>query len=450
MNKKIILIGPVYPYKGGISHYTALMYRELAKRYDVEMISYKMQYPKFLFHKEQKDYSNDSFKIEDTNYMLHTASLFNIIRTAHYIRRQKSDMVLIQWWHPYFAPCYFLLERFMGKQNVVFVCHNVLPHERFPMDRLLVRLVLKSGRHYVVHAKEEGKELEQIRQGADYTVTPHPTYNVFRFEGMSKQQARERLHIRQEEKILLFFGYVREYKGLKYLLRAMPEIIRKQTEAGGREEDKVQEGESKWKASKVQERESDKEENRVQEGENNKEASKVQEGESNKEDSNVRIEKSVREGNKGEANKIRLWVVGEFGADREEYMALISELGIEEYVTVVDSYTPDREVEKYFAAADLVVLPYVSATQSGIVQIAYGFTKPVIVTDVGGLPDVVKDGKTGYVVQPEKPEEIARAVRSFYQDEMELLMTENICREAYRFSWERMGDIVEGFMNQEG
>ena len=438
MNKKIILIGPVYPYKGGISHYTALMYRELAKRYDVEMISYKMQYPKFLFHKEQKDYSNDSFKIEGTNYMLHTASLFNIIRTAHYIRRQKPDMVLIQWWHPYFAPCYFLLERFMGKQNVVFVCHNVLPHERFPMDRLLVRLVLKSGRHYVVHAKEEGKELEQIRQGADYTVTPHPTYNVFRFEGMSKQQARERLHIRQEEKILLFFGYVREYKGLKYLLRAMPEIIRKQTEAGGREEDKVQEGESKWKASKVQERESDKEE------------SKVQEGESNREDSNVQAEKSVREGNKGEANKIRLWVVGEFGADREEYMALISELGIEEYVTVVDSYTPDREVEKYFAAADLVVLPYVSATQSGIVQIAYGFTKPVIVTDVGGLPDVVKDGKTGYVVQPEKPEEIARAVRSFYQDEMELLMTENICREAYRFSWERMGDIVEGFMNQEG
>ena len=437
MNKKIILIGPVYPYKGGISHYTALMYRELAKRYDVEMISYKMQYPKFLFHKEQKDYSNDSFKIEGTNYMLHTASLFNIIRTAHY-RRQKPDMVLIQWWHPYFAPCYFLLERFMGKQNVVFVCHNVLPHERFPMDRLLVRLVLKSGRHYVVHAKEEGKELEQIRQGADYTVTPHPTYNVFRFEGMSKQQARERLHIRQEEKILLFFGYVREYKGLKYLLRAMPEIIRKQTEAGGREEDKVQEGESKWKASKVQERESDKEE------------SKVQEGESNREDSNVQAEKSVREGNKGEANKIRLWVVGEFGADREEYMALISELGIEEYVTVVDSYTPDREVEKYFAAADLVVLPYVSATQSGIVQIAYGFTKPVIVTDVGGLPDVVKDGKTGYVVQPEKPEEIARAVRSFYQDEMELLMTENICREAYRFSWERMGDIVEGFMNQEG
>ena len=128
-------------------------------------------------------------------------------------------------------------------------------------------------------------------------------------------------------------------------------------------------------------------------------------------------------------------------------MDLINELGIEAHVRVVDNYIPDREVEKYFAAADLVVLPYISATQSGIVQIAFGFTKPVIVTEVGGLPDVVEDGKTGYVVKPGKPEEIARAVRSFYQDGMELFMTENISREAYRFSWERMGDVVEQFMD---
>lgn len=384
MSKKVILIGPVYPYKGGISHYTGLMYRELVKRYDVEMISYKMQYPKFLFHKEQKDYSNDSFKIENTNYMLHTANPFNIIKTARYIRRQRPDMVLIQWWHPYFAPCYFLLEGFMGKQNIVFVCHNVFPHERFPMDKLLTRLVLKRGRHYIVHAREEGRELEQIRQDADYTVTPHPTYNAFRFEGMSKQQARERLCIEQEERILLFFGYVREYKGLKYLLQAMPEIIRGQIDIIS---------------------------------------------------------------NKQYKNKIQLWVVGEFGTDREEYMDLIKELEIESYVKVVDTYTPDREVEKYFVAADLVVLPYISATQSGIVQIAYGFTRPVIVTEVGGLPDVVKDGKTGYIVKPGNPEEIARAVHRFYQNGVDRIMTENIRKEAYRFSWERMGEAIERFVN---
>lgn len=373
MNRKIILIGPVYPYKGGISHYTGLMYRELAKRHDVEMISYKMQYPTFLFHKEQRDYGNDSFKIENTKYLLHTANPFNIIRTAHHIKRQKPDMVLVQWWHPYFAPCYWLLALFMGRQNLTFVCHNVFPHERFPMDRMLTRMTLKRGSHYIVHAKAEGRELEQVRKNPDYVMTPHPTYNAFRFEGMSMQQARDRLSIGRKDKILLFFGYVREYKGLKHLLRAMPSIVR-------------------------------------------------------------------------EKSDIHLWVVGEFGADRGEYFDLIGELGIAEHVHVVDSYTPDREVEQYFAAADLVVLPYNSATQSGIVQVAYGFTKPVIVTNVGGLPDVVEDGRTGYVVEPGKPEEIAEAVLRFFREEQETVMKRNIEAEAYRFSWERMGEVVDGIL----
>lgn len=372
-DKKIILIGPVYPYKGGISHYTGLMCRELAKRHDVEMISYKMQYPKFLFHKEQRDYSNDSFKIEGAKYLLHTANPFNIVRTARYIRRKKPDLVVIQWWHPYFAPCYFLLTRFMGRQNVVFVCHNVFPHERFPLDKLLTRLALNNGSHFIVHAVEEAKELTKIQPNPDYVVTPHPTYHAFRFEGMSRGQARKMLHIGEEERILLFFGYVREYKGLKYLLRAMPEISH-------------------------------------------------------------------------EDEKVKLWVVGEFGSDKEDYLKLIRELGIEDRVRVQDSYTPDREVEKYFAAADLVVLPYTSATQSGIVQIAYGFTKPVVVTDVGGLPDVVENKETGYIVEPENPQAIADAVVRFFREEQAQRMQDNIEKEAYRFSWERMGEVLEGFM----
>lgn len=368
------MIGPVYPYKGGISHYTGLMYRELEKRCDVEMITYKMQYPRFLFHKEQRDYSNDSFRIENAEYILHTANPVNIIKIACHIRRQRPDMVVIQWWHPYFAPCYFLLTRFTGRQNIVFICHNVFPHERFPMDRFLTRLALRYGGHYIVHARDEAEELRKIKKNPDYVVTPHPTYNAFRFEGMSQAQAREQLQISPEERILLFFGYVREYKGLKYLMRAMPEIFR-------------------------------------------------------------------------EDEKVRLWVVGEFGADREEYRRLIHELGIRNRIRVVDTYTPDREVEQYFAAADLVVLPYTSATQSGIVQIAYGFTKPVIVTNVGGLPDVVEDGRTGYVVRPESPEAIAEAVLRFFRENQARRMEKNIEEESYRFSWERMGDVIELFFD---
>ncbi|MBQ5849518.1 MAG: glycosyltransferase [Lachnospiraceae bacterium] len=368
--QKIVLIGPVYPYKGGISHYTGQMCRELSKTNDVEMISYKMQYPKFLFHKEQRDYENDSFKVDKTKYLINTANPFNIIKTARYIKKLKPDKVIVQWWHPYFAPCYILLRWFMGRQKLIYVCHNVFPHERFPMDKKLTQLTLKGGKHYILHAKEEAKELLKIKKDARYTITPHPTYNMFRFEGMSKQEARKKIGISEDEKLLLFFGFVRPYKGLKHLLNAIP-VINKKLE------------------------------------------------------------------------KVKLLVVGDFDNDRQTYSEIIERLGISSNVIIKDGYTPDREVEKYFAACDLVVLPYESATQSGIVQIAYGFEKPVVVTEVGGLPDVVTDQKTGYVVPPMQPQALADAIVRYYDENKEDFMIKNIKEEAYRFSWERMAEIVE-------
>jgi len=374
MNKKIILVGPVYPYRGGISHYTGLMYRALSKKYDVDMVSFKMQYPKFLLKKEQKDYKNDSFKIDGTKYLINTANPFNIIRTAHYIRKNNPDMVIMQWWHPYFAPCYILLSMFMGRQKLVYVCHNVFPHERFPMDKKLTKWALKKGKHFIVHAAKEAEELLQIKPAADYAVTPHPTYNVFRFENMTKMQARKKLGISIDQKVLLFFGFVRPYKGLKHLLNALPRIVES-------------------------------------------------------------------------LGDIKLMVVGEFAGEeaKQEYTSQIANLGVLPYVTIKNGYMPDKEVEKYFAACDMVVLPYEDATQSGIVQIAFGFEKPVIVTRVGGLPDVVKDNFTGYVVPPCNSDSLAAAVVDYFEKEREGCFTQNIRREAYRFSWDRMCEVVEGF-----
>lgn len=369
--RKIILIGPVYPYKGGIAHYTSLMYRALSKKYDVEMISYKMQYPKLLFKKEQKDYSNDMFKIENTKFLINTANPFNIIGVAQKIKKMNPDMVIMQWWHPYFAPCYWILESFLGKKiKKMFICHNVFPHERFPMDRFLTKLVLRKGDAFIVHSKSDGEDLLTIKPDAKYKQNPHPTYNAFKMRNISKEQAREELHENQDTKLLLFFGFVREYKGLKHLLRAMP-IVKQQLE------------------------------------------------------------------------NIKLMVVGSFGDDKEEYMQLIKENHIEDCVEVIDDYTPDNEVEKYFAGCDLVVLPYESATQSGIVQIAYGFEKPVIVTNVGGLPDVVTDGKTGYVVEEKNPRKLADAIIDFYENKKEEEFIENVKQEAERFSWERMRETIE-------
>ena len=377
MNKeKWVLIGPVYPYKGGISHYTGLMYRSLSKKYDVEMISYKMQYPKLLFKKEQRDYSNDSFKVLDTKFWINTANPFNIIAVARRIVKMNPGKVIIQWWHPYFAPCVKILTSVIKRAGieVVFICHNVFPHERFPFDKKLTRMALKSGDKYILHAKGEVDSLISIKKDASIKVQVHPTYEAFNFENMSKDKARELLSIDNNEKIILFFGFVREYKGLKHLINALGYLKNNQEKSG---------------------------------------------------------------------NMPRLFIVGDFDGNKEEYLKLIEKNSIEDNVTVVDGYVPDREVEKYFSAANLVVLPYESATQSGIVQIAYGFRKPVIVTRVGGLPEVVEDMVTGLIVEPNDDEGLSKAISCFFDEALEDKLVEGIKDREYRFSWDRMREALE-------
>jgi len=375
-SRKIVLIGPVYPYKGGIAHYTSLLYRALSQKYDVEMISYKMRYPRFLLRREQKDYRNDVFRIEDAQFLLHTADPFNIIRTASKIRRMHPDLVIIQWWHPYFAPCYRILEAALGRKiRKMFICHNVFPHERFPFDRALTKLVLNKADYFLLHSERDVDDLLAIRPDAQYRLNPHPTYNAFRIRNLTKSQAREELLLPVDEKVLLFFGFVREYKGLKHLIKAMPEVKR-------------------------------------------------------------------RLGN------VRLIVAVAFGSDRVSYRRMIDDNGANDCIEVVDRYIADNEVEKYFAACDIAVLPYESATQSGIVQIAFGFGKPVIVTNVGGLPDVVADGQTGYIVERGDPGQLADAIVRFYENDMAERFEAQVRREADRFSWDRLVEKIDEFMGQ--
>lgn len=372
---KLVLIGPVYPYKGGISHYTSLMYQALAKTYDVEMISFKMQYPRFLFKKEQKDYSNDMFRVEDTQFLIHTANPFNIVRVGQRIKAAKPACVIIQWWHPYFAPCYWILEKVLGKKiKKLFVCHNVFPHERFPLDRFLTKLVLKNGDAFIVHSRSDGCDLCSIKENPQYRWNVHPTYNAFKIKNMTKEQAREELKKPQDAKLLLFFGFVRKYKGLKYLLQAMRDVKKRLDDA-------------------------------------------------------------------------ELMIVGSFDQDKDEYLRMISDGELEQCVQIVDQYMPDNEVEKYFAGCDLVVLPYESATQSGIVQIAYGFEKPVIATEVGGLPDVVIDGATGYVTPPKDSKALADSIIRFFEENKSEEFQETIRTEAYKYSWDKMVESMEEIMS---
>jgi len=372
---KIVLIGPVYPYKGGISHYTGMMFRNLKKTHDVSMISYKLQYPKLLFKKEQRDYENDTFKTEGTNYLINTANPFFWHWSAEKINALKPDLVIIQWWHPYFAPCYWSIVKHLKNTKVLFLCHNVFPHERFPLDKWLTRTALRLGDCFIVHSEQDAEDLRKIASEATFEKTVLPTFNAFKFENMTCNEAREKLGISKDKKVLLFFGLVREYKGLKYLISAMPLL-------------------------------------------------------------------------KNKFSDLTLLVVGDFGGNKDEYIKLIEDNNVEDMISIYDGYIPDHEVEKFFAASDLVVLPYISATQSGIVQIAYGFDKPVIATNVGGLPEVVLNEKTGYVIEPKSPGAIAEAVTRFFEENRAEEFAHNVEGEEYKYSWDKMTEVVERLMSR--
>lgn len=367
---KIAMIGPVHPYKGGIAHYTDLLCRALREDgNEVQLYSFKFQYPKLLYKKPQKDMKSSGFGTNDADFCIHTLNPFNWIKVAGRIKKQKPELIILQWWHPYFAPCFWSICKLLRREKILFVCHNVFPHERFPLDRLLTKWTLGCGRYFITQSKMDARDLLSVKHDAVYRVTPHPTYGMFCRQGMSMQKAREQLQIDQGQRVLLFFGFVRKYKGLQYLLEAMKLL-------------------------------------------------------------------------KERDFKVQLWVVGDFGEDKDEYVEQIRTFEIGDQVQMVEGYVPNDEVEKYFAASDLVVLPYLSATQSGIVQIAFGFEKPVLVTEVGGLPDVVTNGKTGYVVEPRSAEMIAEAIMDYYINNRREAFVSQIEKEKDRFSWKTFVDTL--------
>ncbi|MCM1495517.1 MAG: glycosyltransferase family 4 protein [Bacteroides sp.] len=243
------------------------------------------------------------------------------------------------------------------------------------MDRILTKHVLKQGDCFIVQSVQDEGDLKSIRPDAIYSKTVLPTFNAFKLQNMSSQEAREQLHISADNQVLLFFGFVRKYKGLKYLLQAMPRVSR-------------------------------------------------------------------------ELSNIKLFIVGDFGSDKQEYLEMIQNLKIQAYIEIHDGYIPDKEVEKFFAASDVVVLPYESATQSGIVQIAYGFGTPVIASNVGGLPEVVVDGKTGFITNAKDSDDLAGKIIQFFNEKRADEFRNEIVKEADKYSWEHLTQTVEALIQR--
>ncbi|TKJ39798.1 glycosyl transferase family 1 [candidate division LCP-89 bacterium B3_LCP] len=374
----IYLLGPFYPLRGGIAQYIGVLGKKLLQReHKVKILSFKKQFPKILFPgRTQVETSKDVIELASHPVFVPWNPL-SWFRTFSVIRRERPGALIIKYWMPFFAPGFAAvcaLTKWFTKTRIIFIIDNVIPHERIPFDRILTRLCFRWGDGYIVQSQVVQDDLYMWFPEAkkrNVRLTAHPLYDCYSTETVSREEAREKLGLNQQQKVLLFFGLIRQYKGLQVLLDAMPEII----QALG--------------------------------------------------------------------SDVRLLIAGEFYEPEEKYRSRISDSGIQGEVVLENRYIPNEEVGTYFKAADLLVLPYLSATQSGVVQVAYNFELPVISTKVGGLPEVVIEGQTGYLVPPDNPAELAGAVADFFNQDKSAEMKRNIKDIKQQYSWDEMLQAVE-------
>lgn len=367
---KFCVVGPAYPFRGGIAHHTTLLCRHLAERHEIDAVTFKRLYPSFLFPgRSQLDPSMRPWDFHPIS-LIDSLDPRTWVDAGRFVRDLAADWVLVQWWQPFFGPCLAsIASRAKVRLNVAFICHNVMPHERMPFARTLTLWALKHGNGFIVHSEEDLADLRSLFPDLPAHAirkTVHPEYELFPVSGLTKTSARRELGIRG--RMVLFFGLIRKYKGLMDLIDAI---------ALARNRD------------------------------------------------------------------VTCVVAGEFYEKKAKYTSRIRELELGDRIRLIDRYIPNEEVEPYFAAAEAVVLPYRTATQSGIAQMAFRFGRPVISTSVGGLPESVDDGRTGLLVPPGDPKALARAIDRYLDESMEARFVQAIREDKGRFSWDRVIETVE-------
>ncbi len=366
----ILILGTAYPLRGGIAHYNALLYTHLKKKHNVGIISFTRQYPKIFFPGKTQEEQGDPGLPVQSERLIDSVNPFNWLRVGFLLRKRNADVVIFKYWLPFFGPCFGTICAIMKwgrKTKVIAICDNVIPHEHRPGDGLFTWYAFLFVDSFIVQSDSVERDLLATVGSPRYKKVPHPVYEIFG-SSIPKAEARRRLKI-TDVKVILFFGYIRSYKGLHVMIDAMKEV-----------------------------------------------------------------KKTLR---------VKLLVVGEFYDDEEQYRWHISDAQVRDVVDVVSDYVANEKVGDYFSAADAVILPYLSATQSGIAQIAYNFDKPVIATNVGGLAEVVVDGISGLTVPPNDPQKLAEAITKFYSQNLESKLSAGAASEKKKYSWERMVEAIE-------
>ncbi len=373
---RIVICGPAHPYRGGIAAYNEKLAQQLLQEGDAAAIyTFKLQYPSFLFPgKTQYDhgYAPEGVPITRAINSVNPLNWFNI---GLRLRRTRPDLVIMRYWLPFLAPALGFIARLVrsnGHTRVITIFDNVVPHEKRFGDTMLTRFFVKSIDGALVMTRAVEDDLRQFAADMPCVISPHPLFDNYSVP-VSRAEAIVRLKLCPADKFILFFGFIREYKGLDLLLRAM-------------------------------------------------------------------AEQCVRD------LGVKLIVAGEFYESEKPYFDLIHQLETGDRITFHSHFISDDEVKYYFSAASLVVQPYRSATQSGVTQVAYHFNKPMIVTNVGGLAEIVPDGVCGYVVEPD-PEAIAGAICRFFAGDEERFIP-GIEEQKKLYSWDRLTEALRSLARE--
>ncbi len=374
--KKIIIVGTAWPYRGGLAAYNERLAHEFVKEgHDVEMFTFTLQYPSFLFPGKSQfseEAAPDDLKIHRTINAINPLSWIN---TGRKIRKKSADIVIFCYWMAFFAPCFATIARNInnGKTKMIGMIHNMIPHEPTILDRLFPKYFVKRMNGFICMASSVKEDIRKFdMENKPVAVSPHPIYDHYG-EVLSKIEASVRLGLNQQYSYILFFGFIRHYKGLDLLLEAF-------------------------------------------------------------------ADKRLRE------FPVKLIVAGEFYESPQPYWELISKLHLENFVELRTHFIPDSDVKHFFSIAEIVAQPYRSATQSGVSQIAYHFEKPMLVTKVGGLAEIVPHQKVGYVVET-KPEQIADALVDFYKNKRAEEFIANIKLEKKKYEWSKMTSAIYNLFN---
>ena len=359
---KIALLSCFYPYRGGISQFNACLFEELGKTNDVKAFNFSRQYPEILFPgKTQKVSEDDEAVPVRSTSVLDTANPFSYIRTVREIRRWKPDLLIVRYWMSWFAPSLGYVCRHLRKDcKIIGILDNVVPHEPHFFDAPLTKYFLSGCDGYVTLCEAVSKDLLRLKKDAEFTVIPHPLYSHFG-EKLPREEAEKKLGLAPGKKNLLFFGLIREYKGLDILLEAFAQLD----------------------------------------------------------------------------ESYQLIIAGEPYGDFARYQKIIDGIpGAEKRISKNLSYIKDSEVKLYFSASDLTVLPYRSATQSGISSVSYHFEVPMVVTAVGGLKETIGDRGTGIVAAEATPECIRKEIEKYFAaPSLRDGFVEEIRKEKQRLSW---------------